>query len=237
MSRSRRRRSRWRQRCSTRRIGSGMSGGSAFQSGSFVSVAAMTSDSVSPSNGVRPVSIANRTQPNAQMSVRLSTSCPRACSGLMYRRSAEDDAAPCPVCRDGGRVRDDRDRSAAAFAFAIPKSSTLTVPSGATLMLRGLEIAMDDAASRARRRAHRQSAARSVSASSSGIAPCTRRSASVGPSMSSSTSARECPPCGRSVEAVDGADVRVIQRGEELRFTFEAREAIGVARQTPRARP
>jgi len=40
----------------------------------IVSVAAMTSDSVSPSNGVRPVSIANRTQPNAQMSVRLSTS-------------------------------------------------------------------------------------------------------------------------------------------------------------------
>ena len=32
---------------------------------------------------IRPVSISYSTQPNAQMSVRLSTACPRACSGLM----------------------------------------------------------------------------------------------------------------------------------------------------------
>ena len=35
-------------------------------------------------NASRPVSISNSTQPNAQMSARLSTDCPRACSGLMY---------------------------------------------------------------------------------------------------------------------------------------------------------
>ncbi len=33
---------------------------------------------------MRPVSISYKTQPNAQISVRLSTVCPRACSGLMY---------------------------------------------------------------------------------------------------------------------------------------------------------
>ena len=38
---------------------------------------------VSPSKALRPVSISKSTQPNAQMSVRLSTGCPRACSGLM----------------------------------------------------------------------------------------------------------------------------------------------------------
>ena len=31
----------------------------------------------------RPDSISKSTHPNAQMSVRLSTACPRACSGLM----------------------------------------------------------------------------------------------------------------------------------------------------------
>ena len=36
------------------------------------------------SNVCAPVSISNTTHPNAQMSVRLSTGFPRACSGLMY---------------------------------------------------------------------------------------------------------------------------------------------------------
>ena len=44
----------------------------------------MVSEMVSPANAVRPVSISYRTQPNAQMSVRLSTVWPRACSGLIY---------------------------------------------------------------------------------------------------------------------------------------------------------
>ena len=37
-----------------------------------------------PSNGRRPASISNSTAPNAQMSARLSTVFPRACSGDMY---------------------------------------------------------------------------------------------------------------------------------------------------------
>ena len=48
------------------------------------STAAIVSDGVSPRNTGVPVSNSKRMQPNAQMSVRLSTACPRACSGLMY---------------------------------------------------------------------------------------------------------------------------------------------------------
>ena len=45
--------------------------------------AAIVSETVSPRKGGRPVNISYNTQPNAQMSVRLSTAFPRACSGLM----------------------------------------------------------------------------------------------------------------------------------------------------------
>ena len=36
------------------------------------------------------------------------------------------------------------------------------------------------------------------------------------------------------LEPVDGADVRMIQRGEHPRFALEAREAIGIAREHTR---
>ncbi len=45
---------------------------------------AIVSLTVSPANSVRPVSISYSTTPNAQMSDRLSTGRPRACSGAMY---------------------------------------------------------------------------------------------------------------------------------------------------------
>ena len=57
--------------------------GSNDHGGSRSSVAAIVSDAVAPANGDCPVSISNNTHPNAQMSVRLSTASPRACSGLM----------------------------------------------------------------------------------------------------------------------------------------------------------
>jgi hypothetical protein len=38
------------------------------------------------------------------------------------------------------------------------------------------------------------------------------------------------------VEAVDRADVRVVQRGEQLRFALETREAIAVPRERARQR-
>ena len=72
-----------RQRSSSRRIGAGVAAGSADQSGSRSRIFAIESDIVSPANATRPVNISYSTQPKAQMSVRLSTASPRACSGLM----------------------------------------------------------------------------------------------------------------------------------------------------------
>ena len=57
--------------------------GNAFQSGSRSRMAAKVSATVCPVKGGRPVSISYRTQPKDQMSARVSTGRPRACSGLM----------------------------------------------------------------------------------------------------------------------------------------------------------
>ncbi len=54
---------------------------------------------VSPVKSLFPVSISNNTTPNAQMSARLSTFAPRACSGDMY--AAVPKMTPASViCRD-----------------------------------------------------------------------------------------------------------------------------------------
>jgi len=37
--------------------------------------------------------------------------------------------------------------------------------------------------------------------------------------------------CARFLEAVDVRDVRMIQRGEQVRFAFEARQALGIGRE------
>ena len=66
-----------------RRSGYGVVDGSRVQSGGRSRIAAIVSDVVAPAKGARPEHNSNSTQPNAQMSVRRSTGCPRACSGLM----------------------------------------------------------------------------------------------------------------------------------------------------------
>ena len=96
----------------------------------------MVSDTVSPANATRPASISKSTQPNAQMSLRLSTARPRACSGLMY--AAVPMMAPSrrlESMTSGAFVR--LSPPAVTTGFASPKSSTLTTPSGVTLMFAG----------------------------------------------------------------------------------------------------
>jgi len=66
-----------------RAIAAGVSAGSALQSGSWLRTAARISSTPSPRKTGRPASISYSTQPNAQMSARLSTAFPRACSGAM----------------------------------------------------------------------------------------------------------------------------------------------------------
>ena len=83
ISRSRCRESLVRLRRSRSRTNGGTDDGNALQSGSRSRIAAMVSVVVSPPKARRPVSISKSTQPNAQMSVRLSTALPRACSGDM----------------------------------------------------------------------------------------------------------------------------------------------------------
>ncbi len=111
----------------------GMSGGKAVQSGSVVNTAAMVSDESPPGNGRRPVSVSNSTHPNAQMSVRLSTDRPRACSGLMYA------AVPTTACAAAVRVGSCGPLPDGSSAFARPKSRTFTVPSGRSLMFAGFK--------------------------------------------------------------------------------------------------
>ena len=72
-----------RHRRSSRRSPKGAGAGNASQWGSFIMTDASVMELSSPAKARRPVSISYSTHPNAQMSVRLSTACPRACSGLM----------------------------------------------------------------------------------------------------------------------------------------------------------
>ncbi len=120
------------------RIREGTDGGSAFQSGWFFNTFANVSDMVSPSKARFPVSISKSTHPNAQVSARLSTGLPRACSGDMY--AAVPSMTPgCVAC--GNRAADIvallLDADGGSSALAKPKSRTFTTPSGRSLMLAG----------------------------------------------------------------------------------------------------
>ena len=161
--------------------------GRAFHSGSLVRTAASVSETVSPWNSRCPVSISYSTTPKAQMSARLSTGLPRACSGAMY--AAVPSTVPARVTCSRVTVGECSGLPAGGVSsvpLARPKSSTFTVPSGLILMLPGLRsrctMPFSCAASSA------SAICRAMpNASSSGSGPCLSRSASVGPSTSSIT--------------------------------------------------
>jgi len=121
-----------------------------------------------------------------EMSARLSTGSPRACSGLMYAAVPRITPALVAALIVGESSGLPTAASTGAPRFAKPKSSTLTVPSDLILMLPGF---------RSRCTIPRSCAASSASAiwranaraSSSGIRPSLMRSARVGPSTSSIT--------------------------------------------------
>ncbi len=140
MSRRRCRTSFWRQRRRRPCTARGTVGGRLVQSGSRSITAATTSAVVSPTNARRPASISYSTHPKAQMSDRLSTAFPRACSGLMYGavpRIAPSSVAPAVI--DAACVSSFASIGARSDpnAFAKPKSSTFTMPSGVILMFAG----------------------------------------------------------------------------------------------------
>src|SRR5262245_23835189 len=77
----RRLRSLVRHRRTNLRIATGVAAVSASQSGSSFRTLARVSETDSPSKALLPTSISYRTAPNDQMSARLSTDLPLACSG------------------------------------------------------------------------------------------------------------------------------------------------------------
>ena len=110
-------------------------------------------------------------------------------------------------------------------AFASPKSSTFTVPSGAHLDVRRLQIAMNDALL-VRRFERLGDLPGDRQRFVERDRPCAMRSASVGPSTSSITSALDAVGV---LQAVDRRDVRMIQRGQDFRLALEPREPLGIA--------
>ncbi len=142
MSRRRAFGSRPRLRARRRRSDAGTDFGSASRSTGRVSTAASVSETVSPSNNRWPASISNRTTPNAQMSARLSTGLPRACSGLMYAAVPRIMPIAVPALVIVGRIVGAEVGPEAVesptTALARPKSRTFTEPSGVILMFAGL---------------------------------------------------------------------------------------------------
>ena len=127
--------------CSSRSSSGGAAVGSLVQSGSRETIADSVSVTVSPANGDTPVSISYSTQPNAQMSDRLSTGLPRACSGLM--KLAVPRITPVPGDRGDGRrmrliARRGLDR------FGEPEVEHFNSAVGAQLDVGGLQVPVDD---------------------------------------------------------------------------------------------
>ena len=97
-----------------------------------------------------------------------------------------------------------------------------------------LEIAMDDAACSAPRRARARSASRSRSPSATTAAAVRAGRAASGPRAAPSRRSAT-PSC--AAEIVNGEDVRMGERGDGARFALEPREAIGVGADSAAAGP
>ena len=109
-------------------------------------------------------------------------------------------------------------------ALASPKSSTLTVPSGRSLMLAGFRSRWTMPCSCA------ASSASAIclaigSASSSGIAPARDPLRQV---VALDQFHHERVDAVGILEPVDRGDVRMIERGEHPRFAFEAGQPVGI---------
>ena len=160
----------------------GVSGGKAFQSGSVFSTPASVSETVSPRNKCRPVSIS---------CTRRTPRCPTACPPRLRAPARDSCTPPCPgslqwVWRIWFALARDRQRPPALkAAFARPKSSTFTTPPDVTLTLAGFRsrctIPFSCAASSA------SAIAQSPAPRPAEETPLRIRSASVGPSTNSIT--------------------------------------------------
>ena len=165
------------------------------------------------------------------MSLRLSTGSPLRLLGAHVRRRAQDHAAAVVMRRASSCVGDDgaARRSSGRAAVRAPWRGRNRAPSpcrrARTLMLAGFRsrwmMPCSCAASSA------SAIWRAIgSASSSGSGPlrrCARRASALRPAPAPARDAAV-----DVLDAVDRGDVRMIERGEHLRFALEAREAVGI---------
>ena len=111
---------------------------SEIRGGSSFRIAPSRLARVFPSNALRPVSISNSTQPNANRSVRASASRPSICSGAMYWKVPRIvPAAVTPAAGVVGIIDKPLTATTGALVFASPKSSSFA-PAFVSMTLPGL---------------------------------------------------------------------------------------------------
>ena len=218
-----------RHRRSRRCNGAGAGDGSRDQSGSRSTIAASVSANVLLPNALVPVNISYSTHPNDQISVRLSTVKPLACSGLIY--AAVPSSVPDCVSSDFATLVAFVPPISAPVsrAFATPKSSTLMVPSGPHLNIRGFQIAMDDS-----------SCVRSLECV--GNLPGNRKHFEDGkPTIADPFEQRvaldeleneDLSAFRRTLKTGHGADIRMTDGRKDARFASEARDAVSIERKS-----
>ena len=173
---------------------------------------------------MRPVSISYSTTPNAQMSARLSTAFPRACSGLMYA------AVPriCPARVDstvivGESAGNPPLPAPVPIAFASPKSSTFTCPSGVILIFAGLRSRCTIPFSCAASSASAIWRAYPIASSAESA-----RGETLGERLPLDQFHHERDCAFGLLQAVDRRDVGMIERGKRLRLTLEPGHALRI---------
>ncbi len=123
----------------------GVLAGNRSQSGSPAITASSASVTVVPVNGGCCAHILNSTQPNAQMSVRLSTASPPSLLRAHVTRGSDDHTDLRRMPRAARRPHR-RGTDLRAIDFREPEVEDLDVSVGRDLDVAGLEITMDDAA-------------------------------------------------------------------------------------------
>ena len=204
----------------------GASGERAVQSGSCPRMAARQSVTVSPSNALRPVSISYSTQPNAQMSVRLSTGEP---AGLLRAHvGGRPDNHPFLRRVDRRQLRQIAGR---VLADGLGQSEIQHLDGAAVgrLDVGWLQIPMNDAL-RVRRLECFGCLARDRQRVVQRQRPLTN---AIGERCPVDELEDERDDVFAFFERVDGGDVRMIQRRKDLRLALEASDPGGVV--TPSA--
>ena len=144
---------------------------------------------VSPANRRWPVNISHTITPKAQMSARLSTALPRACSGAMYAAVPRIMPAAVPWAASVGecdRLGAEPSRPSGAYGAREAEVEHLGLAVGRELDVGGLEVAVHDALLVRRAEAVRH-LARDLERLGDRQRTFSSRSASVSPSTSSST--------------------------------------------------